>query len=49
MRLSHLPAVLALCGAGLLGWSVSGVASVDRALQVRAAPITASCDAMIRR
>ena len=32
------PLALALCGAALLGWSVGGVASVDRHLQARPAP-----------
>ena len=49
MRLSHLPAVLALCGAGLLGWSVSGVASVDRTLQAAPAPLPVHHCVMIRR
>ena len=31
--LSRLPAVAALCGAALLGWSLGGVATVDRDLQ----------------
>ena len=32
-RFLRPPLALALCGAALLGWSVGGVASVDRDLQ----------------
>ena len=47
-RVLRLPAVIALCGAGLRGWSVSSVASVDRALQAQAAPApTAAHDARL--
>jgi hypothetical protein len=37
-RLLRPPLALALCGAALLGWSVGGVASVDRDLQAELAP-----------
>ena len=37
-RLLRPPLALALCGAALLGWSVGGVASVDRDLQADLAP-----------
>ena len=36
-RLLRPPLALALCGAALLGWSVGGVASVDRELQAEPA------------
>lgn len=41
MTLPRLPLALALCGAALLGWSVGGVASVDRGLQAELAPARA--------
>ena len=31
--LSRLPTVAALCGAALFGWSLGGIAAVDRDLQ----------------
>jgi hypothetical protein len=37
-RLLRPPLALALCGAALLGWSVGGMASVDRDLQAELAP-----------
>jgi hypothetical protein len=40
-RLLRPPLALALCGAALLGWSVGGVASVDRGLQAELAPAPA--------
>jgi hypothetical protein len=33
LSLSRLPTVAALCGAALFGWSLGGVATVDRDLQ----------------